>query len=97
MAPEGEFGTELALQQVRSAITIYRLDNDVLPNSLDDLAGSSEAFPDGYLSGGSLPLDGWGNDLVYVRNEAEGDVYRLYSKGQNGIDESGSGDDVSVQ
>lgn len=40
-------------------------------------------------------MDGWNRDLVYIYScESSPDTYKLYSIGQNGIDEKGSGDDM---
>ena len=88
------FATQIALQQVRAAVSIYQVDRGTLPADLAALLGSSDAFPNGYLAGGELPTDGWGRALVY--SLGEGDTYTLYSVGPNGLDESGGGDDVQA-
>lgn len=94
-SPSGSLETELALAQVRAALNVYSSDQGQLPGALTDLLGGSEAYPSGFLPAGSLPADGWGNDLVYKRGE--GDAYSLYSKGPNGRDDGGTGDDITVQ
>ena len=37
-------------------------------------------------------IDEWGNKIVYVKKDKG---YLLYSRGPNGIDEKGKGDDIS--
>ncbi len=84
--------TQNALDSVRVGIEIYRIDTGTLPTALDDLNGTSQSFPDGYLGGGTVPDDAWGHALLF---EAQADgSYRLWSMGANGIDEQGGGDDV---
>jgi general secretion pathway protein G len=39
------------------------------------------------------PTDPWGNAYVY-RLSPQGDTFSLYSRGRNGVDEEGGGDDV---
>ena len=42
------------------------------------------------------PGDSWGNELIYIYPAKYGDKkFDLYSKGRNGIDEYGEGDDIS--
>jgi hypothetical protein len=40
-----------------------------------------------------IPTDPWGNALVY-RLSAPGDAFSVYSRGRNGVDELGGGDDI---
>ena len=96
---DNDFATEIALQQMRSAIQVFSIDRGALPNSLGDLLGSSSSFPSGYLPGGALPKDGWGRDLIYhlTSQDESGGSFQLYSRGPNGLDEGGAGDDISVQ
>lgn len=83
--------TTVAFTEVAVAITLYQLDqDDKLPATLADLSLKSKNYPGGYLEG-ALPKDGWGGDLLY---RVEGTGFVLWSKGLNGQDEQGAGDDV---
>ncbi len=79
---------------IKSGLTIHRMDYDALPARLSDLLKPSAEYPDGLLAGRKeVPKDPWGNDYVYEPS-ADGKTYRLRSKGPNGRDEGGEGDDV---
>ena len=42
-----------------------------------------------------VPVDSWGNPYLFeVENGNNGEVVKLYSKGPNGVFESGDGDDI---
>ena len=56
------------------------------------MAGQNGYDADGYLDGDTVPTDAWGRPFVYAN---EGESFRLYSTGPNGIDEGGAGDDVN--
>lgn len=48
-----------------------------------------------YIKKSTTPRDPWGNDYVYIHPAIHGDkAYDLYSRGRNGLDEHGEGDDV---
>ena len=38
--------------------------------------------------------DPWGNEYIYVRSEKQ---FRFYSRGPNGKDDDGKGDDVALR
>ena len=87
--------TEASVMRVDVAVTLYQLDHKgAPPASLADLSLKTENYPNGYLDGAALPLDGWDRALVY-RTVAGG--YKLYSMGPNGEDDDGGGDDISSQ
>jgi hypothetical protein len=85
---------EVDVSLLRAAITVYRLDREKLPASLQDLIESSENFPNGYLGGSKqLPKDPWNHDYVYVVTGPKG--YQIRSMGPNGVDDQGQGDDIA--
>jgi hypothetical protein len=84
--------TQLALQQVRNALAIYKVDRSSYPATLRELSAPSANYPQGYVASGSLPQDGWGRDLHYELLAATA-RYRLWSAGADGIDQNGAGDD----
>jgi hypothetical protein len=75
------------LLEIAAAIDLFRLERGSLPQSLSVLEPE-------YIR--KLPDDGWGNAFVYrVASEKPG--YLLYSRGRNGFDESGNGDDITTE
>jgi hypothetical protein len=45
-----------------------------------------------------IPLDGWGRPIIFKRNDSSASSrFQLYSRGKNGIDENGAGDDMSYR
>ena len=87
--------TEASVMQVDVAITLYQLDHKgAAPASLADLLVKSDNYPNGYLDGGKLPVDGWDRPLVYSKTD---DGYKLYSMGPDAQDNGGGGDDISSQ
>lgn len=75
------------LLSFEGGIELFRLERDSLPPSLNALEPE-------YVR--KLPDDGWGNAFVYrVLPGSAG--YLLYSRGRNGIDESGGGDDITTE
>ncbi|MES2952867.1 MAG: type II secretion system protein GspG [Pseudomonadota bacterium] len=81
--------TRLDLEEIEDALTLYRKEKGVLPETLNSLASS------GYLKK-SVAADGWHHPYVY-QAIAGGGYYALYSRGVDGVDESGNGDDVTAK
>ncbi|WP_143226700.1 hypothetical protein [Acidovorax sp. 62] len=75
----------LQLSDVHTTIQLYKHDFKGLPSDLDQL----------YERGQILvpPRDHWGHPYVYSRIEGL-PGYVLYSKGKDGIDQRGGGDDI---
>ena len=71
---------------------MYQLDHGGSPPA--DLAElqKAEGGKPAYLL--ELARDGWGREFKY---SVDGDTYKLWSMGANGIDESGQGDDLLVR
>ena len=95
-SPESlEAVTMEVLVEVEVALTLYQLDHKgAAPDTLEVLLQESETYPEGYLEGGSVPVDGWDHALVYSKTEAG---YTLHSMGSNGVDDGGAGDDIRSQ
>lgn len=77
----------LKLSSIEGGIDLFRLERGSLPPSLSALEPE-------YIR--KLPDDGWGNAFVY-RVFPGNTGYLLYSRGRNGIDESGGGDDITTE
>ena len=75
----------MAQRDLHTAIRIYKVEREQLPRSLNQLHET------GYLL--YLPLDVWNRPYIYHLTE-NSSGYSLYSKGENGRDEQGGGDDI---
>jgi hypothetical protein len=81
---EDRSNAHLQLQQVAAALVVYRLEQGAYPEKLDELVpGLLEA----------LPIDLYGQPLVYRRTEQG---YLVYSLGPNGTDDRGSNEMMSA-
>jgi hypothetical protein len=92
-------GVDLEINQVRAqiantsdALGAYRSASGNFPAGEAGLAALLQPTVGGpYLL--RMPIDSWGNALVY-RRSSQGDAFSLYSRGRNGLDEQGGGDDI---
>ncbi|MEM7307124.1 MAG: type II secretion system protein GspG [Planctomycetota bacterium] len=94
--PAGNAGldTLMVLRDLRTSLTVYKLDAGAYPGSLDGLLKSTPNYPQGFLSGArALPMDAWGRPFRYALADGGGS-YRLWSMGPDGVDQDGAGDDV---
>jgi len=85
--------TQTGLTELQIAVTLYRLDQGHLPESLQQLTLPTPDYPGGFLNGRPLAQDGWGNAYRYA---LEDETYRLWSTGADGIDQYGGGDDLGA-
>jgi len=81
---------------LKTACTMYKLDGNPYPKSLDNLVtmppGMNSATWGGpYLDGNSIPLDPWQNPYKYSANDAAQEVY-ISSAGKDG--QHGTSDDI---
>jgi general secretion pathway protein G len=93
--PEKAKRTKAALQirSIESALKMYKLDNDVYPDTqqgLEALISKPETGivpknwrEHGYLESSKVPKDPWGNDFVYVMPGENGE-FDLSSYGRDG-------------
>lgn len=92
----GYEGTQLALIELRTGLEIFYLEHGGrYPATLAALTEPTENFPRGALDGQPVPIDGWGHPFVYAATR-DGAGYELRSFGPDGVDQSGGGDDVTV-
>ncbi|MEM9379829.1 MAG: type II secretion system protein GspG [Planctomycetota bacterium] len=86
--------TQETLVEIAVAIRLFELDHQgAAPDSLAALLQKTDTYPGGYLEGGSVPDDAWGQAFVYTKSETG---YTLWSLGANGIDDGGAGDDLTI-
>jgi general secretion pathway protein G len=84
-------GTKSYLKNIQSAINMFKLDVGKYPASLRNLVEKprEEALAKkwqkgGYLEGGELPKDAWGEDFQYKVTPGGKNPYELYSYGSQG-------------
>ncbi len=84
----------LDIQNLESALKLYKLDNGVYPTTEQGLQALVEPpetgtipkkwKPGGYLEKGRVPKDPWGNDFVYLSPGLKGD-FDIISYGLDGV------------
>lgn len=75
------------IRALESAVLMYFEDNNVLPENLDKLTEKPK-----YMN--NIPNDPWGNQYIYkVKLPKSKNGFKVYSIGQNSIDEECQGDD----
>lgn len=87
--------TRATLDVLATRLAVFQLDQGRWPGALDELTQPTPNYPDGFLDSGSVPADGWERAFVYSL-ASDGASYRLWSLGPDGLDASGSGDDLVV-
>lgn len=96
------------LAQIKQALKVYEIDHAVFPPISPGLSilakprslsggRTGSAYMEFRTGVGGIPLDVWGNPLVYRLKGPSSDFRSviLYSVGPNGVDEAGKGDDVA--
>ena len=83
--------TKANLVLLRSAIIQFYMDNDYYPEEDPGLYALVEQppeaegwMPGGYLHTTDLPLDGWKNEFIYIRDPEEGQAFVIISLGADG-------------
>ncbi len=85
--------TQERLRDLKVSLVVYKSDVGAYPTRLAELLEPTTNFPSGFLGDEGLPNDGWGRAFRYALPE-DGDSYRLWSMGEDGVDQEGAGDDV---
>lgn len=98
-------GTRLQMQELRTALTAFHVAHGFYPTTeqgLEALVRPPRGVPalrdyprDGYLQGGVVPRDGWGNEIVYLSPGRRGETYEIISYGADGRP-GGTGDDEDI-
>ncbi|MBV8657896.1 MAG: type II secretion system protein GspG [Burkholderiales bacterium] len=87
-------------KMLAGALRQYRADHGHYPSEAEGLKVLLPTGPnstDGYIDDPEIPLDPWGHPYVYRLTPplgTSGGEFQVYSKGLNGIDEGGTGDDI---
>lgn len=96
---------EIQMRNVEAALDQFRLDNGFYPGTDQGLRAlveqpiSGRAPRDyqegGYLKGGKVPKDPWGNDFLYLSPGNQGNPYEIISFGADSK-EGGEGEDADI-
>lgn len=100
-------GTRLQLQEIRTALTAFNVAHGFYPTTEQGLEAlirpprgmaESQDYPrDGYLQGGAVPKDAWGNEIVYLSPGRQGETYEIISYGADDQPGgTGDGEDMVV-
>lgn len=98
--------TSTQIKQLESALAFYQMDNGRFPTSEQGLTAlvhpPSSApeprnyRPGGYLQGGEVPVDAWGNEFRYeMPGQVNGSSYDIWSLGADG-QPGGEGVDADI-
>ncbi|MFQ3170606.1 MAG: general secretion pathway protein G [Oleispira sp.] len=89
--------TESQMYLIGNALDLYKLDNYIYPTTdqgLEALIAKPSGSPEpknwksgGYLKGGQLPQDAWGNEFVYFYEQGSYTILSLGADGQEGGEE----------
>jgi general secretion pathway protein G len=88
--------TKIQIKQIESALKLFKIDNGFYPETQQGLealvipptAGRmpQRYSPDGYLEGGRVPLDQWGNEFMYIGPDQTHDrSFEVISPGPDGV------------
>jgi hypothetical protein len=88
-----ETTTAETMRGLSTRLAVYKLELGRYPEELSKLLGPTENYPNGFLDGGEVPVDGWGRVFSYEVS-TDTTTYQLWSKGVDGIDQGGQGDDL---
>jgi hypothetical protein len=91
-----EDATAEAMDFLSTRLAVFRLETGAYPGELAALVEPTENYPRGFLDGGAVPQDGWGRAFVYAVSD-DATTYRLWSIGDDGVDQGGEGDDLLHQ
>ena len=90
------------IKSLEQALEQYRLDNGSYPSTEQGIQALVSAptfgkvpkrYPSGgYLTGGKLPKDSWGEEFIYSSPGAQGNTYEISSKGPDS--QTGNEDDI---
>lgn len=97
--------TKSQIKLIENALDLYKLHNYTYPTTeqgLEALIQKPTSAPEpknyqsgGYLKGGKVPTDAWGNEFQYFMDKGQYEILSLGADGQEGGE--GDGADISSQ
>ena len=86
--------TKAQMKLIENALDLYKLDNFTYPTTeqgLEALVKKPTSSPEpknyksgGYLKGGQVPSDAWGNEFLYFSDKGDVEIISLGADGQEG-------------
>ena len=93
---------KVQIRNFQSALALFKTDTGRFPTTSQNLEalindpGLKGWKQGGYIEGGKVPLDPWGNPYMYLCPGVHGEDYEIESYGKDGED-GGSGDDADIE
>jgi general secretion pathway protein G len=93
---------KVQIKNFQSALALFKTDTGRFPTTSQNLEalvndpGLKGWKQGGYIEGGKIPSDPWGNPYIYLCPGVHGEEYEIESYGKDGED-GGSGDDADIE
>jgi general secretion pathway protein G len=93
---------KVQIKNFQSALALFKTDTGRFPTTSQNLEalindpGLKGWKQGGYIEGGKVPLDPWGNRYIYLCPGVHGEDYEIESYGKDGED-GGTGDDADIE
>lgn len=93
---------KVQIRNFQSALALFKTDTGDYPTTSQNLEalinnpGLKGWKEGGYIEGGKVPLDPWGNPYIYLCPGVHGEDYEIESYGKDGED-GGTGDDADIE
>lgn len=93
---------KVQIRNFQSALALFKTDTGRFPTTSQNLEalinnpGLKGWKQGGYIEGGKVPLDPWGNPYMYLCPGVHGEDYEIESYGKDGED-GGTGDDADIE
>jgi general secretion pathway protein G len=93
---------KVQIRNFQSALALFKTDTGRFPTTSQNLEalindpGLKGWKKGGYIEGGKVPLDPWGNPYLYLCPGVHGEDYEIESYGKDGED-GGIGDDADIE
>ena len=93
---------KVQIRNFQSALALFKTDTGSFPTTSQNLEalintpGLKGWKEGGYIEGGKVPLDPWGNPYIYLCPGVHGEDYEIESYGKDGED-GGTGDDADIE
>ena len=93
---------KVQIKNFQSALALFKTDTGRFPTTSQNLEalinnpGLKGWKQGGYIEGGKVPLDPWGNPYIYLCPGVHGEDYEIESYGKDGED-GGTGDDADIE
>ncbi|MBN1805964.1 MAG: type II secretion system major pseudopilin GspG [Sedimentisphaerales bacterium] len=93
---------KVQIKNFQSALALFKTDTGRFPTTSQNLEalinnpGLKGWKQGGYIEGGKVPRDPWGNPYIYLCPGVHGEEYEIESYGKDGED-GGTGDDADIE